>query len=207
MELNDLRRQWQQAPDPAGQPALSSADLNTLLKGRTAGLVEKMRRNAWLEIGLSVPLTVLLAVGLTKARGNWPWLSIGLLLLLVVVGLFYYRRLLGVLRRMSEPGTSVREHLATLAQGLRYLLHFYYRLTLWTGPVTTVLVIGYYANTELTRPRGAYWREMGLAAGVMLVFAAMLQVGIMYGTRWYVQRLYGQHLDRLESQLHELDEQ
>jgi len=35
---------------------------------------------------------------------------------------------------------------------------------------------------------------------------AVVQVGVVYFTRWYMQRLYGQHLDRLEGQLQELDE-
>ena len=40
----------------------------------------------------------------------------------------------------------------------------------------------------------------------VLVFGVVVQVGVVYFTRWYLQRLYGQHLDRLESQLRELDE-
>ena len=205
MELDDLRRQWQQ-PEPAAPPALSGAALSSLLKGRTASLVEKMRRNAWLEIGLSIPLAALMAVGLAQARGHWAWVGVGSILLLAVVGLFFYRRLLAVLRRMSEPGTSVREHLATLAQGMRYLLRFYYRLTLWSGPVTAVLVAGYQGSRELLRPGGPRWQLVGLAVCLLLVVIALVQVGIVYGARWWVQRLYGQHLDRLEGQLHELDE-
>ena len=42
---------------------------------------------------------------------------------------------------------------------------------------------------------------------VMLVGGALLQVGTVYGTRWYLQRLYGQHLDRLEASLRELGDE
>ena len=41
---------------------------------------------------------------------------------------------------------------------------------------------------------------------MLLVFGALLQVAAVYGTRWYVQRLYGQHLDRLEGLLRELEQ-
>ena len=33
-----------------------------------------------------------------------------------------------------------------------------------------------------------------------------MQVFAVYVTRWFMQRLYGQHLDRLEANLRELDE-
>ena len=49
MELDDLRRQWQQ-PEPAAPP-LAPAALNHLLAQRSGGnlVIETMRRNAWLE--------------------------------------------------------------------------------------------------------------------------------------------------------------
>jgi hypothetical protein len=47
---------------------------------------------------------------------------------------------------------------------------------------------------------------MGIIAVLAMVIGAACQAGVIYFTRWYLQRLYGQHLDRLEGQLRELDD-
>lgn len=210
MELDDLRRHWQQ-PEPVAPPALTSRDLDALLKGRTSTPIEKMRRNAWLEIGLTLMVNLALLVALALMRKPlYPhYLFSTLMLVIVVVVLImlaYYYRLLGVLKRMMEPATSIHRHLTTLAQGLRQLLSFYYRLTLWMGPAVMLLMLGYYTGAELARPGPMRWSFLASFAMGMLVAGIPMQLGIVYGTRWYLQRLYGCHLDRLEGQLRELSE-
>lgn len=210
MELDDLRRQWR-LPEPVAPPALTSRDLNALLKGRTSSLIEKMRRNAWLEIGLTLVMNLgpLVALALMR-KPLYPHYLFSVLMLVIVVVvlvmLAYYYRLLGVLKRMLEPATSIQLHLTTLAQGLRQLLRFYYLLTLWMGPMVVALMLGYYTGAELARPGPMRWGFLaGFAIG-MLVSGIPMQLGIVYVTRWYLQRLYGRHLDRLEGQLRELSE-
>lgn len=205
MELDDLRRQWQQ-PEPVAPPTLTGRDLDALLKGRTLGLVEKMRRAAWVEAGLNALVGLGLLAVLPTLRDALLAAFAGLLLLMVVVLTVFYYRVLGTLRRMAEPTGSVRGHLATLAQGLRHLLRFYYRLTLATGPVTMVLLWG----GELWRMAGrglfTHWLKAVIVVGLFLLMAVVVQLGMRHFARWYVQRLYGRHLDRLEGQLRELEE-
>ena len=205
MEIDDLRRHWRQ-PEPVAPPTLTGLDLTALQKGRTLGLVEKMRRAAWTETGLVGLIGVGLLVVLPNVRDIALRVFCGLLLLMVVVLAVYYYRLLGTLRRMAEPAGSVRGHLATLAHGLRQLLQFYYRLTLASGPLTMVVLW----SSELWRmaQRGLFEHQLkaGIIVGLFLLMGVLLQLGIVRFARWYVQRLYGQHLDRLEAQLRELDE-
>ena len=118
MELDDLRRQWRQ-PEPASPPALTSQQLTSLLKGRTLGLVEKMRRNAWLETGANVTVGAGMLVALRYSHDGFVELEASLMLVIVVILAGYYYRVLGVLRSMSEPTGSVRGHLAALAAGPR----------------------------------------------------------------------------------------
>jgi hypothetical protein len=205
MELDDLRRHWRQ-PEPVAPPTLTGLDLNALQKGRTLGLVEKMRRAALIEAGINGLTGVGLLVALPTVHDSLLRVFGGLLLLMVVVLMFFYYRLLGTLRRMAEPAGSVRGHLATLAQGLRQLLRFYYRLTLASGPLTMVVLWG----GELWRMAGRglfeHRAKASIIVGLFLLMAVVVQAGIVRFARWYVQRLYGQHLDRLEGQLRELSE-
>jgi len=92
MELDDLRRQWQQ-PEPAAPP-LNQADLNRLLAPRSDGLVERMRRNARLE----TVFVVLVAVAVPPLIGfadNFLLRAeaVSLFLLSLVLLAYYYRKL------------------------------------------------------------------------------------------------------------------
>jgi hypothetical protein len=205
MELNDLRQHWQQ-PEPDAV-ALSAAQLRELLARQRGGLVEKMRRNARLEMALAALIAGLMLVGLTQSRQAVFRLYEGFSLLLMLVLLYYYYRLLAMLRRITEPGSSVRSHLGQLCAGLRQLFRFNYKLTLWVLPYMILLIYGFFVGRLLAAKATYSWQVLALAGGVLLVAGSVLQVGIVYITRWYMQRLYGQHLDRLESQLHELNEE
>ena len=211
MELDDLRRQWQQS-EPAPLPALTSIEWSALLTRQRLGAVEKMRRNARWE-------TVLMVVLALFTAGFLPYVpELGLLpylLLLLSLGLlYYYYRVLGILRQMSENAGSVRSHLVRLCVGLRQLLSFNYRLTLAMVPVTMVATLGMPLGRGLVRVgqqighnKPISWGQLPLLVGIVLAAGGLVWVLLIPYTRWWLQRLYGRHLDRLESQLRELDEE
>jgi hypothetical protein len=204
MELNDLRRSWQQT-EPA-TAALNVAQLRELLARQRGGLVDKMRRNARWEMALVVLIAGLMLVGLTQTHEIVFRLYEVFSLVLMLVLVYYYYRLLAMLRQMAEPGISVRSHLVQLCAGLRQLFRFNYKLTLWVLPWMILLIYGFFTGRLLAGKATYSWQTLVKAGGILLVLGAVLQVGIVYVTRWYMQRLYGQHLDRLEGQLHELEE-
>lgn len=211
MELDDLRRQWQQ-PDAAPRPPLTAPQLSALLTRQRLGAVEKMRRNARWEMVLMVGLAIFTAGFLpyVPELGLLPYL----ILLLALGLLYYYYRVLGVLRRMSENAGSIRSHLARSCSGLRQLLRFNYRLTLAMVPITLVATLGVPLGRELLRigqQLGAgepvHWGRLLLLAGIILAAGGLMRVLVIPVTHWQLQRLYGRHLDRLEGQLRELDEE
>ncbi len=204
MELNDLRRHWQQ-PEPDAA-AISAAQLRELLARQRGGLVDKMRRNARLEMALAIVFAGLMLAGLTRTHEIVVRLCAVFSLILMLVLVYYYYRLLAMLRQIAEPGSSVRNHLVQLCAGLRRMFHFNYRLTLWVLPYMILLIYGFFTGRLLAGKATYTWQTWAMAGGILLVVGAVLQVGIVHVTRWYMQRLYGQHLDRLESQLHELEE-
>jgi hypothetical protein len=203
MELDDLRRQWRQAEPPQTNPALGTGELTALLARQSGGVVEQLRRNARLE--LRINYGVLAASVLLVARASELWLRLfgGVLTLLAVVCIFYFYRKIGLLRNMDDPAGNLRAHLTRMASGLRSLIQFYYRLTLAMIPVS-VSIMGLMAvseaHTKITPTK------LWLISALLLGLAVFLYLPTAHFTTKYLQRLYGQHLDRLESQLRELDE-
>jgi hypothetical protein len=205
MELDDLRRQWQQ-PESA-PPPVSTLELGNLLAQRSTGLIEKMRRNAWFETVFTALVAAALPFYIAFRSSAFHRMYGVAMLLLAVIMLYYFYRQLQLLGRMARAEVHVRAHLVELSAGLRKLLRFYYRLTLATTPLALLLVLGFFTGKELARTGDFRWGLMASMAATFLVLGAVLQVGMVYGTRWYLQRLYGQHLDRLEASLHELREE
>jgi hypothetical protein len=203
MELDDLRRQWRQAEPGKATGALSTGELTALLARQSGGVVEQLRRNARLELRINYAVLVASAVLAALASELWLRLFGGVLTLLAVICIFYFYRKLGLLRTMDDPAGDLRAHLTRMASGLRALIRFYYRLTLTMIPIT-VLIMGVMAVSEarINLTSG----KLGIIAAVLVVLAVFLYLPTAYVTAKYLQRLYGQHLDRLEGQLRELDE-
>lgn len=203
MELDDLRRQWQQpalAPSP-----LNQADLGRLLAQHPAGLVEKMRRNARLEtafvalVAVSTPFVVRLANNFLERA-----LAVSLFLLALVLLRYYYRKLL-LLRQLTQPDGHVLGNLRRLCAGLRSLLRFNYSLTVSLVPASLLLVYEYLVIKEMARPGGFRLAVLLGACAALLAVGTGLYWAAARLLRWSLQRLYGQHLDRLEACWRELE--
>lgn len=198
MELDDLRRQWREP-----EPAAPAAQLSALLTRQRGGLVDKMRRNARFEAFMSAVVAVMAIITLPEAPEIRFLLYATLLLMLGL--LYFYYRMLGVLRQMSETDGSIRSHLIQLYTGLRRLLRIYYQLSVASGPVLYAAVYVPMVVSDLLT-KHFIERRLLIFGVALLVVSALTQALIMRVTRWYSQRLYGQHLDRLESQLRELED-
>ena len=205
MELDDLRRQWQQ-PAPADAPPLNRADLDELLTQRSGSLIEKMQRNARLEMAYTVLFGLATPFIFLRMQNSLLKAEAVLLLVLVLVMVRYYYRKLKMLGQMMRADTNVRANLGRLCSGIREMLRFYYRLSLWAGPLTLVLMYGYYVGQALARGEVFSTKLLLFGAG-MLIGGGVMQIAIVYGTRWFQQRLYGRHLDRLEANLRELGDE
>ena len=203
MELDDLRRHWQQ-PQPVTEPAaLSPANLHELLTRQSGSIIEQLRRNARVERNINyalLPISLLLA-GLAPVL--WVRLFGVLLALIALVCIFYFRRKLGLLHSMNDPAGDLRSHLVRLIAGLRTLIRFYYRLTLATIPITGLL-IGVMSATSVLKVVTP--TKIWLLAGLLTVLSLVIYLPVAHTTKRYLHWLYGQHLERLEGQLRELDE-
>ncbi len=208
MEGPDLRALWQRAPREAAPPFDAHA-LNTLLAQRSRGILERMRRNAWIEVAINAFAVVALPFLINRTESRVLQIAFVLLLIVCLGFFYYYNRKLRILRRLNQQDASsdVRGHLHTLVRELRRLLRIYERQSVLIFPV--FLLIGLIAGALEGNPNGAArlasWRAWPLYA-VFVGLAVPLTLLQLWGVRWYLRQLYGQHLDRLEGYLREMDE-
>lgn len=204
MELDNLRTSWRQSAAAETPASFDAAQLAAVLRNRP-GLIEKMRRNARLEMALTALLVVVFPLLVMRLDKPATVIYCSFMILIGLGQLYYYVYKLGILRRMAKVEGDVRSHLRKLCSELRRLLRFFYRVTLATAPVALLLLFGLWLAVQAERPEGIRAKPMLLFTGSLLVLGVCMQVAAVYGTRWYLQRLYGQHLDRLEANLRELD--
>jgi hypothetical protein len=203
MELDDLRRQWRQ-PGPASEPAtLSTAELRQVLARQSDDVLAKLRRNAKVEMAINYALLPLSLGVAWLAPVLWVQLWGGLLALIALVCIFYFHRKLGLLRRMSDPAGNLRAYLLRLTTGLRALIQFYYRFTLAMLPLACLLM-GVIALT--TTKKAVTPTKIWIIGAVLAGLCAVIYLPTAHTTKRYLHWLYGQHLDRLEAQLRELDD-
>lgn len=207
MELHDLRARWQQAAASDPTPDLQKAAFDELLARRSQSPVAKMRRNARLELGAMAVCLLISGLGLYYAWDTYNrTLFIWLIIICLLCGL-YYRRKLAVLSALSETSGTLRENIALQLTSLRALTRLYYAGTMWSLPITLPLAL-YFTQSDIFQRLAAAqkWNSLAIIVLLNLLVALMIFFLTRNTTRWYLQKLYGQHLDRLESSLRELDE-
>lgn len=206
MELDDLRRQWQQ-PEPVTEATFSPVQMNALLRQQRTSLLDKIRRNTYLELLLSGILVVVFALNQDyKKPTGTLYVAISLIMGLLLWR-YYYLQVWKLLRQMTESSGAVRGHLIQLCNGLRNLLRLYYRFSMAAVPVTLLIICGYAVISALIGTGPVPHGELGIFIMVILVIGIVLMIPMYFITPWWIQRLYGRHLDRLEGQLRELDEE
>ena len=206
MELDDLRRQWQQPLAEMPAP-LDVAALTRLLVRQSEGIIGKLRRSARLE--LYINFGVLLGSLALVWWGPLCWMQV-FGWVLVVIGLVcigYLYRKLHLLRRMDDPAGNLRAHLRRLVSGLRSLIRFYYYFTLAMLPVAGVLNVLMVDSESKHGVNFTSLPGLALVVGLVVVLPALLYLPVASATRRYLQYLYGQHLDRLEASLQELGDE
>jgi len=205
MELDDLRRTWQHLP-PAAEPVMDERALTGILSQKSDGPIERLRRNARLEVGLCFGyLIVSIALIIFAPALRWRALGVTLVPVCLVCFYFLYRKL-RLLQGMAETERDLHGHLIRVTTGMRSLVRFYYGFTLATFPIG--LLFGFLIR--MFDPNVAHSpfssKKLAISIGVLIVVGVIFWWGVAHFTRWYLQRLYGQHLDRLEGMLRELEE-
>lgn len=201
MNFDDLSARWQQQASPAA-PFPGPDSLNSLLTSQ--GPVAKMRRNAWADIGASLLAGLLVLAGLRLFHS--PYLGVLLALLLPLYGglAYCYVRTLRVLHALRHASSAPAAHIARQLMQLRQLVRLYYASTMLAALVVVGLA-GYAAIGWVLPALPAASTGRFLTWLILTVLISVLLTHWI--TRRYLRHAYGQHLDHLESVLHELREE
>lgn len=193
MELDDLKHIWQNAGEES-QPSMDAEALLRLTKQSSQNIIERLVRNIWYELVVSI-FVVIAWFYYTLFYAEEHWRIGGLTMgIFMIASLGFYLWGLFRLKSISMADISLKESLTQLIKQFKLYIKAYTWLNILLIPFANFL--------------GAYLILSPLEAG--LKTSAMIAVGMAplmwWLMRWYINRLYGQHLKRLESILQELNE-
>jgi hypothetical protein len=201
MELDNLKTIWKEQETRV--PVSDPEHLIRVLQLKSRGPIARMRRNLRVEALLMVITYIPTIIAYLALFEGQLWLiSLFLFVVLCFYGVYFYLKD-QLLIRMQCVTCEVRSNLAGQVKALRKYIRFY----IWSG----LLVILIAMVVALATVRWAmlskgmtihWWLQPVYLPGLMAPFA----VGLFYLKRWYVNKLYGRHVERLREMLEEMEE-
>jgi len=204
MELDNLRRQWQQQPTEA--PTTEQALRTLLTASSSTNPLLRLKKNASRELRwVIIAVALLLFDSLVFARhlAGLQLFVAGLLVLLGLVGVIVYQRL-RVIRQMEQQHDNLYRFLQSRIARFRRLM----RLHDYVGVVALSLLalVGLLARRADLQPDQPAWGwHLAAAGGGLVIVLGLIYAGYAVGKKEHQHR-YGQYLDQLEAALRELEE-
>ena len=201
MELDSLKTIWKEQETLV--PVADPGHLSWLLQLKSRGPIARMRRNLRVEAFLMVVTyipSILLYLDLFDGR-LWT-ISLFLFAVLCFYSVYYYLKD-RLLTRMQCVTCEVRSNLAGQLKSLRKYIRFY----LWSAilVIGMALVVAYAVLRYAMQVKGVtihWWFQPVFLLGAMIP----LTVALYYVKKWYVNKLYGRHIEKLDAMLREMDE-
>jgi Flp pilus assembly protein TadB len=222
MELDSLKDIWKNLDEEDLQPGREVPVLSMLQK-RSQGTIAKLKRNLNRELAAVLIIYSLTIWYIVAYQGLYPELAV----LLALVGgafLFYYYRKNKLLKQMQCVACEVKSNLKTQLFTLEKYVRFYFI----AGTILTPLA--YFAAGVITlfnapdaQPAmgnspfdGAQTSlgQMPIASNItnhrfFVFFVSMgvvVTVGSYFLNRWLINKMYGQHIQKLKELLHQMEE-
>lgn len=202
MELDDLKSIWKQ--DKPGFEPKKEEEIASMIKGRSNSIISKVKRNVWFELIFTIVCGVVLGVyAITLESGALMWTTISLIILFVSY-LFYYVKKLMLLNHFDPSTENLKNSLQHLLERLTMYLKFYKRSFAILYPVYFCLGILFGALE-----RGEMDSFLQKISQPKIIFYLVALAGLFFFcsvwlTNWYLKKLYGNHLTKLNELLKEL---
>lgn len=206
MELDQFKNLW--AADTQQQQKQNEY-LLSLLGKRSNSPIAKMKRNLLWELIAVIVLYGAAIVYYFVAFGGQLVEIAWLMLFIGVLFLVYYYRKNKLLNNMQCVACQVKSNLELQLGTLEKYVRFYFISGNVLFPVS-LLVVGYVGIViypkRINSPKTLDTPEGQQFAIGYLVFSLILSIIVFFLNKWYVNRLYGQHIKRLREMLREMKE-
>jgi hypothetical protein len=209
VELENLKDIWKQHIDPTiDKQNIEKSEIERLLKGRSTSILEKLKRNLLLEIAM-FGVCLLLVAAVPFYFNSKP---VTILFVVAVVFIFipyfiYYIKKYNELKRFSVFHNDIKTSLQSLILQLEKFLKIYFYGSLLLAPFS--VFISALACLYEMKALGflLFFDEFSKETLSLILSCALFFTLLSYPVlKWYIRKLYGQHIETLKAYLKELEE-
>jgi hypothetical protein len=201
MELEELKIIWKQSE--ADFHLKDEAQIGLMLKGKSMSIVGKLKQSVWLELIFAlIASIVLLIYAITFKPGAFKWTAISLLVMCLGLSIYLSKKLI-LLNRFQEVNENLHVTISVLITKLNGYLRFYKNSYAILFPVYFSLALLFGA---LERGPKKYM-EFLLQPGIIIYLLVMAGIFFVISTwlaNWYIKKLYGDHLEKLQRLLDDI---
>ena len=209
MDLDEWKDLWQQEKlaEPSGDQPLKD-----MLAAKSKSPVANMKRNLLIELWLVIityGISILFYFTAWKGKmSEVAWFMLVIALIFVV----YYFRKNKLLEQMSSPTGQVRQNLRNQIVTLERFVRFYLLAGKILIPISMIFFGWiFYMNARFISAGNIFFpSDENPAWKVVLVWTLLISVVtfiLAIVNKWYVQKLYGVHINKLKEILHEMEEE
>ena len=202
MELDDLKTIWKHNSPEFHQKG--EAEISLMLKSKSMSIIANLKRSVWLELIIAIvsSLALLLyAIGLKN--GALKWTSISILAMTLGASVYFIKKLL-LLIRFEQMNENLHDTLAILIANLKSYLKFYKNSYAILFPIYFFLALLFGALERGPRKYIDFLLQPTVIIS-LLVVAVLFFVTSTWAANWYIKKLYGNHLAKLQGLLDDLN--
>ena len=208
MELDELKNYLNRQLEE--QSTLqSSEEISAILRNKSIGIVDRIRRSLWIELVISLlaVVAVLYAKNLGGSYVMQIYFNIFLGITLMFLPIFIW--LIRSTYQLSPELSSVKTNLTRLHLLISRFTRFYFifSMAIFLPVIFYSLIAAVYERSNQSLMESLQFYMQLPAVPLLLIGLYILGFGIFlyFFARWYIRLLYGKYLDKLKDLLTELD--
>ena len=208
MELDELKNYLNRQLEEQS-PLQSSGEISAILRNKSIGIVDRIRRSLWIELVIS--LLAVMAVLYAKNLGGSYVMQIYFNIFLGITLMFLpiFISLIRSTYQLSPELSSVKTNLTRLHLLISRFTRFYFifSMAIFLPVIFYSLIAAVYERTNQSLMESLQFYMQLPAVPLLLIGLYILGFGIFlyFFARWYIRLLYGKYLDKLKDLLTELD--
>ena len=221
MELDSLKDIWKDLGEKDVRPN-GDAEILSMLQKRSQSPIAKMKRNLYWEVAILVVCYCLTIWYYFTAWQGRYWEVAVLLILVGLYALFYYLRKNKLLNDMQCVTCEVKSNLKIRLITLEKYVRFYFLSSVILTPIAFFIagLIVFFKTSEAgsTDPSSFGSKLTGALPVITHVtnhkfFVAFVLIGVAltisvyFLSRWLINRLYGQHIQKLKELVQQMEEE
>ena len=208
MELDELKNYLNRQLEEQS-PLQSSGEISAILRNKSIGIVDRIRRSLWIELVIS--LLAVVAVLYAKNLGGSYVMQIYFNIFLGITLMFLpiFISLIRSTYQLSPELSSVKTNLTLLHLLISRFTRFYFifSMAIFLPVIFYSLIAAVYERSNHSLIESLQFYMQLPAVPLLLIGLYIVGFGIFlyFFARWYIRLLYGKYLDKLKDLLTELD--